>query len=199
VSKENGRWLRAQRQARAWNVPKTAHELRAVAEAAGDNVPAVATMEAHIRRWERGVINPSERYKLYYCKAFGIRADQYGPGNPAGPPAHTPARKIVAPHVPSCPVMPGPALCLAQMARLIAEAISNLVTCRCGDGHIEPAAQDNQDSTDSAETESLIVQRLITDAAFNRGADAAAIGRVTGMTADEVRAVLRDAPPPSVT
>jgi hypothetical protein len=87
MSKENGRWLRAQRQARAWNVPKMAHEMRAAATAAGDNVPTVATMEAHIRRWERGVINPSERYMLYDCKAFGIRADQYGPGNDADQPA----------------------------------------------------------------------------------------------------------------
>jgi hypothetical protein len=87
MSKENGRWLRAQRRARAWNVPKMAHEMRAVADAAGDNVPTVATMEAHVRRWERGVVDPSERYMLYYCKAFGIRADQYGPGNEDGPAA----------------------------------------------------------------------------------------------------------------
>jgi hypothetical protein len=84
LSKENGRWLREQRRARAWNVPKMASELRAVADAAGDTVPSVATMEAHVRRWERGVVDPSERYLLYYCKAFGIRAGQYGPGNPTG-------------------------------------------------------------------------------------------------------------------
>jgi transcriptional regulator with XRE-family HTH domain len=106
MSKENGRWLRAQRQARAWNVPKMAHELRAVADATGDNVPTVATMEAHVRRWERGVINPSERYLLYYCKAFGIRADQYGPGNDAAPPPGAPEPAAAATSVPSAHLLP---------------------------------------------------------------------------------------------
>src|SRR5207237_332990 len=36
-------------------------------------------------RWERGVVGPAERYRHYYCGAFGIQFSEFG--RPAGAPA----------------------------------------------------------------------------------------------------------------
>src|SRR5690348_2279081 len=75
-----GAALPAQRQARGWNVPEMARQLREAAKASGDkSVPENKALCTYIRRWERGNIGPSERYRLHYCKTFGHAA---GPDRP---------------------------------------------------------------------------------------------------------------------
>lgn len=72
-------------------------------------MPGNKALCTYIRRWERGTIGPSERYRLHYCKAFGIPPDRIGPwpgpGEPqdysAAPDAPGPA---VAPAVAGTPV-----------------------------------------------------------------------------------------------
>jgi len=70
-------WLRQQRQSRSWAAAEMARQLRDAATAAGDVLPAGDTLIAMIRRWERGA-GVSERYRLYYCRVFGISVEQFG-------------------------------------------------------------------------------------------------------------------------
>jgi transcriptional regulator with XRE-family HTH domain len=79
-----GRWLRAERQARGWDVPKMARQL---AHAAGDerhNLPSKECLLVYVRRWEHGTCGPSERYRMYFCRAFGIGLQEFGPAAAAG-------------------------------------------------------------------------------------------------------------------
>jgi hypothetical protein len=180
-----GTWLRAQRQARGWNVPETARRLRKAATSTADTLPANGVLEAHIRRWERCVIAPSERYKLLYCLAFGITPGQYGQVQPPPPPAlDGPAPSRPPAHIPALAqkTPQAAALCPALLSRLIAKALTAGAACHCGN-HTSPVA-------DHVDTESTI-RLLITQAAYTRGADVAAIARVVGMSATEVRGVLR--------
>ncbi len=79
MASELSGWLRALRQACGWNVPEMARQLREAAKANGDRaVPGNNAVCSYIRRWERGQVAPSERYRLHYCKAFGISPDQFG-------------------------------------------------------------------------------------------------------------------------
>ena len=41
-------------------------------------MPSVANVYHNIHRWERGDNEPTERYKLYYCKTLGIPAAGFG-------------------------------------------------------------------------------------------------------------------------
>jgi hypothetical protein len=76
-----GVWLRGQRLARGWAVADMARHLRHAGKETGDNhLPGAATVAAYIRRWERGVIAPSERYQLLYGAALGIPPGEFGPG-----------------------------------------------------------------------------------------------------------------------
>jgi transcriptional regulator with XRE-family HTH domain len=76
-----GVWLRGQRLARGWAVADMARHLRHAGKETGDNhLPGTATLAAYIRRWERGVIAPSERYQLLYGAALGIPPGEFGPG-----------------------------------------------------------------------------------------------------------------------
>jgi hypothetical protein len=60
-----------------------ARRLQEAAKANGDNtVPGNKILCTYIRRWERGSIGPSERYKLHYCAAFGIAPEQMELGPP---------------------------------------------------------------------------------------------------------------------
>jgi hypothetical protein len=72
-------WLRAQREARGWTRPEMARQLIQAGRAGGDRqLPGLDGMCHNIYRWERG--GPiSERYKLHYCRAFGIQAAQFAP------------------------------------------------------------------------------------------------------------------------
>ena len=81
---ELGRWLRAQRQERSWNVPEMARRLRRAATAADDRLPRNECLLTMIRRWERGDTGVSERYMLHYCRAFGIDVEHFGPSASPG-------------------------------------------------------------------------------------------------------------------
>ncbi len=77
---ELGEWLREQRRARGWAVWEMARQLREAGRGSGDsNVPRIEAIGRNIRRWEGGVGGVSERYRLYYCKALGIGAAEFGP------------------------------------------------------------------------------------------------------------------------
>ncbi len=83
-------WLREQREARGWTRSEMARQLIAAGRARGDRqLPGLDGMCHNIYRWERG--GPmSERYRLHYCRAFGIQSAQFAPG-PIPEPAARPA------------------------------------------------------------------------------------------------------------
>jgi transcriptional regulator with XRE-family HTH domain len=88
-----GAWLRQQREARGWSKREQARLLIQAGRDAGDTaMPSVEDMTRNIRRWEHGGNEPTERYKLYYCKALEIPATEYGvtaPGTDALSPRAT--------------------------------------------------------------------------------------------------------------
>jgi hypothetical protein len=89
VSLAHGEWLRQQRQARGWNVPKMGRKLREAAESVGDTLPVKDCLAVMINRWENNRSGISERYRLHYCRAFQIPADSYGdPAKLAAPDAN---------------------------------------------------------------------------------------------------------------
>src|ERR1700691_384631 len=72
-------WLRGQRETRGWARPEMARQLIRAAKLAGDtSVPCMDSMCHNLYRWERGADSPSERYRLYYCRALGIPPDGFG-------------------------------------------------------------------------------------------------------------------------
>lgn len=74
-----GEWLRRQRQARAWSRAEMARQLIKAARASDDtSLPGVENICHNIYRWERGTVGLSERYRLYYCAAFGISPGEFG-------------------------------------------------------------------------------------------------------------------------
>jgi hypothetical protein len=40
--------------------------------------PCIDHLVRNIYRWERGAVGPSERYRLYWCEATGIKPGQFG-------------------------------------------------------------------------------------------------------------------------
>jgi len=79
ITEELGAWLRREREARNWTRAEMARQLSRVARASGDTtMPSADNISHNIYRWERGVITPSERYKLYYCQAFCISSSDFG-------------------------------------------------------------------------------------------------------------------------
>jgi len=74
-----GAWLRQEREARGWSRREQARRLIAAGRDAGDTaMPSVDDMTHNTRRWERGDNEPTERYKLYYCKTFEIPVTGFG-------------------------------------------------------------------------------------------------------------------------
>lgn len=67
VTSEN---LRLWRQAKGWDVPRMARELRKVARDTGEDVAAHHGLVKMIAQWERGNRMPRERYQLLYLKIF---------------------------------------------------------------------------------------------------------------------------------
>ncbi|MGW3347881.1 hypothetical protein ACWDA3_31690 [Nonomuraea rubra] len=59
--------LRTEREARLWDIPEMARELRHLAP----DLPDIATLARMIRRWEGGQHRPGTRYQLLYARAFG--------------------------------------------------------------------------------------------------------------------------------
>jgi len=89
-----GPWLRQQREQRSWSRNEMARRLIKVAQVSGDTaMPAAEDVAANIYRWERGTVNPSDRYRLYYCHALGIPPDRFG--NPTWDPAQNVPRVII--------------------------------------------------------------------------------------------------------
>src|SRR6266567_8100353 len=69
-----GSWLRAERQARQWDVPEMARQVR---RASGDpHLPGLRDLRRMIRGWEAGEHALSERYRLLYATAFGMAGDE---------------------------------------------------------------------------------------------------------------------------
>lgn len=78
-----GVWLRKQREERLWSRTEMARRLVKAASANGDtSLPSAEHVAHNIYRWERGKVAPAERYRLYYCKALGILAQEFGGGEP---------------------------------------------------------------------------------------------------------------------
>jgi hypothetical protein len=72
-------WLRGQREIRGWARPEMARQLIQAGKAAGDkSMPSLESMCHNVYRWERGADSPSERYRLCYCRALGIRPSGFG-------------------------------------------------------------------------------------------------------------------------
>ena len=89
-----GPWLCQQREQRSWSRNEMARRLIKVAQVSGDTaMPAAEDVAANIYRWERGTVNPSDRYRLYYCHALGIPPDRFG--NPTWDPAQNVPRVII--------------------------------------------------------------------------------------------------------
>jgi transcriptional regulator with XRE-family HTH domain len=72
-------WLRQQRETRGWSRREQARRLIQAGRDAGDTaMPSVDGVSHNIHRWERGDNEPTERYKLYYCKIFEIPVTGFG-------------------------------------------------------------------------------------------------------------------------
>jgi transcriptional regulator with XRE-family HTH domain len=108
MPKELGAWLRQQRQARGWSRPEMARRLIDIGHGKGDKaVPGPDSMYHNLYRWERGTDAPSERYKLYFCKAFGIPASHFGQAQPnALPAAGQPPGTFTLSIAPALPAVP---------------------------------------------------------------------------------------------
>jgi transcriptional regulator with XRE-family HTH domain len=63
--------LRQWREAKGWDVPRMARELRKAARDTGEDVAAHHGLVKMIPQWERGGRAPRERYRLLYLKVFG--------------------------------------------------------------------------------------------------------------------------------
>jgi transcriptional regulator with XRE-family HTH domain len=77
-------WLHRQRETRGWTKRETARRLVQAGKDAGDTaVPGLDDMCRYVYRWERGQNGLTERYRMYYCTAFGIPAAAFGAGDDA--------------------------------------------------------------------------------------------------------------------
>jgi hypothetical protein len=65
-----GETLRRWREAKGWDVPRMARELRKAARDSGEDVAAHHGLVKMIPQWERGGRVPRERYRLLYVKVF---------------------------------------------------------------------------------------------------------------------------------
>ncbi|HET9969906.1 MAG TPA: helix-turn-helix transcriptional regulator [Streptosporangiaceae bacterium] len=89
-----GGWLRQQREHRSWSRNEIARRLIRAAQVSGDTaMPAAEDVAANIYRWEHGKVQPSDRYRLYYCHVLGIPPDRFG--DPAWDPAQDVPRVII--------------------------------------------------------------------------------------------------------
>jgi hypothetical protein len=72
--------LRQWREAKGWDVPRMARELRKAARDTGEDVAAHHGLVKMIPQWERGNRAPRERYRLLYLKVFEDIAAGVSPG-----------------------------------------------------------------------------------------------------------------------
>jgi tetratricopeptide (TPR) repeat protein len=118
VLTELATWLRQQRQARGWARREMAWRLIQAGRDAGDtSIPGISAMYQNIRRWERGDITPTERYRLCYCTALAIPPSQFG----TAPPAQTAAE----PRSGAVATSPGSSVALSPYADPAAPTPSN--------------------------------------------------------------------------
>ncbi|HEX6519575.1 MAG TPA: hypothetical protein VF070_06095 [Streptosporangiaceae bacterium] len=90
-----GAWLRRQREGRGWARREMAVRLTQAAQAVSDTtVPSIENLCTYIRRWEFGRHGPTERYKIYYCTAFGISVEEWGTAPPPPPPKLKPKTEM---------------------------------------------------------------------------------------------------------
>src|ERR1039458_6971140 len=83
MSQQLGAWLRAWRWDRGWDVPEMARQLVKAAGGDRDALPAMDSLVAYVRRWERSGCGISERYMLLYCAALGLALSEFGSGDGA--------------------------------------------------------------------------------------------------------------------
>jgi transcriptional regulator with XRE-family HTH domain len=76
--------LRRWREAKGWDVPRMARELRNAARDTGEDVAAHHGLVKMIPQWERGGRAPRERYRLLYLKVFADMAGGLSPGMAVG-------------------------------------------------------------------------------------------------------------------
>jgi transcriptional regulator with XRE-family HTH domain len=76
--------LRSWREAKGWDVPRMARELRKAARDTGEDVAAHHGLVKMIPQWERGGRAPRERYRLLYLKVFADLAGGLSPGMAVG-------------------------------------------------------------------------------------------------------------------
>ncbi len=162
MSENLGAWLRRQREARGWTKREMARQLIQVGRAAGDtSVPGMDSMCHNIHRWESGEGGLTERYKLHFCKAFGIPPGQFGTAQAqpttAGPAASalavspsSPAALSLAPPASATPGLAGPRLLVP-----VAVAYRGIKESDMGDSMVERevlmAAHDGSDHAEQAE------------------------------------------------
>jgi transcriptional regulator with XRE-family HTH domain len=70
-----GARLKSGRKERGWTARKLAEKLRAAAEDPRE-IPYADTLVGMVWRWEKGMIKPSETYRLLYCKLFGMSEEE---------------------------------------------------------------------------------------------------------------------------
>jgi len=77
--------IRVERKRRGWAAAEMAGRLREVADDP-DRMPHVQSLVRMIRQWEAGHKNPSERYRLLYCRVFGLsERELFGIGSAVAP------------------------------------------------------------------------------------------------------------------
>jgi transcriptional regulator with XRE-family HTH domain len=87
-----GAWLRNQRLARGWSKAEMSRQLHRAGKAKNDHtIPRTAILASYVRRWETNQHDLTERYRLLYCTALGIRPDQFAPSQQPGPESSSPA------------------------------------------------------------------------------------------------------------
>ena len=160
MSENLGAWLRQQREARGWTKREMARQLIQVGRATGDtSVPGMDSMCHNIHRWERGEGGLTERYKLHYCKAFGIPPDQFGtdPAQPPGRRRRLPPWRSHPVHRRPCHLrrQPPPHLADPRLLVPVAVAYRGIQESDMGDSTVERevlmAAHDGSDHAEQAE------------------------------------------------
>ena len=84
MSDLTGEKLRRWREAKGWDVPRMARELRKAAKDTGEDVAAHHGLVKMIPQWERGDRAPRERYRLLYLKVFAGALDDLSRGMALG-------------------------------------------------------------------------------------------------------------------
>lgn len=129
-----GETLRLWREAKGWDVPRMARELRKVAKDSGEDVAAHHGLVKMIPQWERGGRVPRERYRLLYLKIFTDTLGDLSRGMDAVPrlaevrsrAAHLPRPDEIRALEGAALAKPREVMSPAEIRALAAEAIAHL-------------------------------------------------------------------------